>query len=70
LPNPVGFDIIAFVLRHRRNEEDFILPRKPEGKRVFGWRRYGFENNIKMDFKQMGEMNWTNSEYGPCGRFL
>jgi hypothetical protein len=38
--------MIAFVLRHRRDEEDYVVPRKPEGKRVFRRRRYGSEDNI------------------------
>jgi hypothetical protein len=52
--------MIAFALRHRRDEEDYILPGKPVGRRVFGRLMYGLEGNVRMDFKEMVEMIWTN----------
>jgi hypothetical protein len=57
--------MMAFALRQRIDEEDYILPRKPVGKRVFGRLINGLKDNVRMDFKEMVEFIWINSEYVP-----
>jgi hypothetical protein len=39
-----------------------FLVEKPEGKRLFGWPRYRWVNNIKMDLKKLRweELDWIH----------
>jgi hypothetical protein len=57
----------------REEECTGVLVEKPEGKRPLGRPRRRWEDNIKMDFQEVGYGVWTGSSWlriGTCGGHL